>query len=49
MDFKELFGMITFDMLLEGLGTVFGIGLLWYLFFGGGIEAIIIAMFQTLG
>lgn len=40
MEFKELFEMITLDVVLEGIGMVFGFGLLWKLFLGGGINSL---------
>ena len=29
MSLKELFELISFDLILEGIGTAFGVGLLW--------------------
>ncbi len=41
MDFKDIIEFMTLEHVLEGLGTVVGVGLLWGLFFGGGINGLI--------
>lgn len=33
MDFKDIFEQIQFELILEGLGAIFGFFILWQLFF----------------
>lgn len=40
MDLKEILELITFDMVMEALGTIFGVGIIWELFFDGGLSMI---------
>ena len=37
MDFENIIETINFELVLEGLGTIFGVGLLWKLFFQQGL------------
>lgn len=41
MEFKELLETINFDLVLEGIGTIFGFGLLWKLFVGNDIRQLL--------
>lgn len=41
MKFEDFFELITFDLILETLGLIFAIGLIWAVFFGGGINPIL--------
>lgn len=33
MDFEDIFETINFELVLEGIGAIFGVSLLWNLFF----------------
>lgn len=41
MEIKDILEMILSDQVVEGLGFVFCVALLWTLFFGGGINQLI--------
>ena len=41
MDFKEIFELIHFELVIEGLGVLFGFHLLWQLFLNQGILPLI--------
>lgn len=41
MKISDLMELITFDLVIEVMGLLFVIGLLWGIFFGGGINLII--------
>ena len=41
MEFKDIVEFMTLEHVLEGLGAIAGIGLLWGIFFGGGINSLI--------
>lgn len=44
-----MFEHITLDMVLEGLGTVFGVGLVWSLFLNGGINKLLEILIIAIG
>ena len=48
MDFENIFEQINFDLVLEGLGTIFGFGLLWWLFFHQGLPSLITLFITTI-
>lgn len=48
MDLKEILELITFDVIMEALGTIFGIGIIWKLFFDGGLTMIFEIVGQAL-
>ena len=41
MEFKDLIEFMTLEHVLEGIGVAFGIGILWHIFFGGGINVLL--------
>ena len=41
MDLREIIEFMTLEHVLEGLGLVFGVGLLWNFFFNGGINTLL--------
>jgi len=48
MDFKNIFELIHFEFVLEGLGVLFGFRLLWQLFFNQGILPLISLFITTI-
>lgn len=41
MEFKDIIEFMTLEHVLEGLGLVFGVGILWEIFFNGGINTLL--------
>ena len=41
MRLKDFFNLAIFDVLVEGLGFLFGISVILYLVFGGGLSEIV--------
>lgn len=41
MEFKEVFEHVTHEFVLEGLGLIFGIGLVWEIFFGSTLTELV--------
>ena len=40
--------LITFDVIMEALGAIFGIGIIWKLFFDGGLTMVFEIVGQAL-
>lgn len=47
MEFRDLFEFITIEHVLEGIGLAVGVGLLWSVFFGGGINMLLEILLST--
>lgn len=47
MEFRELFEFVIFEHVLEGIGMLMGAALLWYVFFGGGIQMFLQILLST--
>lgn len=47
MEFRELFEFVIFEHVLEGIGMLTGAALIWYVFFGGGIQAFLSLLLST--
>ena len=41
MDFENLTETILFELVLEGIGTIFAFGFLWRMFFHSGLSTIL--------
>lgn len=41
MKLSDLLELINYDLVIEVIGLLFAVGLLWGVFFGGGIDLII--------
>lgn len=41
MDFENILEQINFDLVLEGIGTIFSFGLLWWIFLGQGFSSLV--------
>lgn len=41
MEFKDIIEFMTIEHVLEGIGVIVGFGLLWEMFFGGGINGLL--------
>lgn len=48
MDFKTIIETINFELVIEGVGAIFGIGLLWQLFFRQGLYTLFSLFITTL-
>lgn len=47
MDFENIFETIHFELVLEGIGTIFGFHLLWQLFFHSEELRVLLSSFIT--
>lgn len=47
MDFEDLFEMINFELVLEGIGMIFGFYLLWKVFFHSEAFKLLLSSFIT--
>ena len=48
MELKHILETIQFDFVAEGLGALFGIGLLWSLLFSNEVQYLLSLFFTTL-
>lgn len=48
MDLENIIETIHFEFVLEGIGTIFGFGLLWQLFFQQGISSLLALFISTI-
>ncbi len=48
MGFKNIIETIHFDLVLEGIGAIFGFGLLWQLFFRQGLQPLVTLFITTI-
>lgn len=49
MKLSDIFELLTYDVVLSALGTVFAVGLIWNVIFGGWINPIIELLIEGLG
>lgn len=49
MDFENLIETIHFELVLEGIGTLFGFGLLWQFFLQKELSSLISLFIHTIG
>lgn len=47
MEFKDLLEFITLEHVAEGIGLAVGVGILWGVFFGGGINVLLEILLST--
>lgn len=48
MDFENVIETINFELVLEGVGTIFGFGLLWQLFFHQELHTLLSLFITTI-
>lgn len=48
MDLENILETINFELVLEGVGAVFGFGLLWQLFFKQGLHTLLLLFVTTI-
>ena len=48
MEFENIIETIEFELILEGIGTTFGFGLLWQLFFHDGLPNLLTLFITTI-
>ena len=48
MNFEELIEQIQFELILEGIGVIFGFYLLWQLFFDSTIQSLMSLFITTI-
>ena len=49
MDIEDIIELLTMETVSEGLGSVAAVGLLVWLFLGGGVTSIIEALISNIG
>lgn len=47
MEFQDLLEFVIFEHVLEGIGMIMGAALIWYVFFGGGMQTFLQILLST--